>query len=88
MEWETGLNYSMSHRWTIDYPEDYDFIRSVYDELWTSSKPVFLLGDILDLLDRKPELARINQRHAGVNWYRHHMAQLKTVSPSEIRNLS
>lgn len=35
--WETGLNYSMSHRWTIDYVKDYNLIRSVYDELWRPS---------------------------------------------------
>ncbi len=32
--WETGLDYSMSHRFTIDYPEDFEFIKTVYEELY------------------------------------------------------
>lgn len=83
--WETGLNYSMSHRWTIDYPEDYEFIKRVYDELWNERSPIFSLNDILTLLEKKPELAAINARYAGVNWYRHYAGELKTVSSAEYR---
>src|SRR5262249_36585416 len=50
IKWETGLDYSMSHRWTIDYVEDYAMISAVYDELWSQSKPVFSIDDILKLL--------------------------------------
>ena len=85
VEWETGLNYSMTHRWTIDYPEDYEFIKRVYDELWNERSPIFSLHDILKLLDEKPALAAINARYAGVNWYRHHAGELKTVSSAEYR---
>jgi len=85
VEWETGLNYSMSHRWTIDYPQDYDFIESVYRRLWSESKPVFSMHDVLDLLKREPELQSINSRYAGLNWYRHHIHELGTVSPKETR---
>lgn len=77
--WETGLDYSMSHRFTIDYEEDYLFIKSVYDELY-NEKEIFKLNDILDLLDRRPELKKINQKYAGVNWYRDHINELKTVT--------
>ena len=83
--WETGKNYSMTHRWTIDYPEDYAFISAVYDELYSPGGPPFALGDILALIERRPALAQINARYAGVNWYRHHAAELKTVSPAEYR---
>src|SRR5262252_3380757 len=38
--WETGLDYSSTHRWTIDYPEDYRFLAAVYDALWTESRPI------------------------------------------------
>lgn len=73
-------DYSMTHRWTIDYPEDFQFIRSVYNELYAEGRPIFSLEDILDLLDRKPELAEINAKYAGVNWYRKHLGSLKTIS--------
>ena len=86
--WETGLNYSMTHRWTIDYPDDYAFISKVYDELWSPSGPPFTLGDILRLLESRPEIARINAAYAGVNWYRNHAHELTTVSPTEYRRIA
>lgn len=85
--WETGLDYSMSHRWTIDYQADYDFIRAVYDALYTPDRPFFTLADILALLDRQPEIHAINASLAGVNWYRHHRDELKTVQSWQTRDL-
>lgn len=79
VEWEKGLDYSTSHRFTIDYDEDYLFIKKVYDELYPK-KRIFTLDDILDLLERKPELNKINSKHAGVNWYRNHLDELKTIN--------
>jgi spore coat polysaccharide biosynthesis protein SpsF len=84
--WESGRDYSMSHRWTIDYPEDYEFIRRVYEALYPVDS-AFGLDDILELLDRQPELAQINARYAGVNWYRHHLHELKTVAQHQTRNI-
>ncbi len=83
--WETGLNYSMSHRFTIDYPEDYEFIKRVYDELYTETNPNFSLNEILKLLEEKPEIYNINAKFAGVNWYRHYIGQLKTISEKETK---
>lgn len=73
--WETGLDFSMSHRWTIDYREDYDFIVAVYEALYPT-RPRFGLDDILTLLEQRPEIAAINAKYAGVNWYRHHLDDL------------
>jgi spore coat polysaccharide biosynthesis protein SpsF len=85
--WETGLDYSMSHRFTVDYPADYDFVAAVYDALWARECPVFSLGDILRLLETRPEIFAINRRYAGVNWYRHHLDELRTVSAGDTRTL-
>ncbi len=82
--WETGLNYSMSHRWTIDYEEDYLFIKKIYDELYSTEKH-FSMYDILSLLERKPEIASINNKYAGVNWYRNHLQELKTVTADQTK---
>ncbi len=84
--WETGLDYSMSHRFTLDYLEDYQFIKAVFYELGGSSTP-FTLSDILRLLEQKPEIAQLNARFAGVNWYRHHLHELRQVSAVETRTL-
>lgn len=78
--WETGLDYSMSHRFTIDYHEDYQFIKRVFEELYPV-KPNFSLEDILTLLTNKPDIMAINAQWAGVNWYRNHLAELKTIEP-------
>jgi spore coat polysaccharide biosynthesis protein SpsF len=83
--WETGLDYSMTHRWTIDYPEDYQFITAVYEQLSPDGSSLFTLNDILELLAARPDIHRINARYAGVNWYRHHLNDLTTVSATATR---
>jgi spore coat polysaccharide biosynthesis protein SpsF (cytidylyltransferase family) len=50
----------LSHfRWTLDYEEDLRFTREVYARL--QQKGVFLMNDILTLLQGEPELSKINQ---------------------------
>jgi spore coat polysaccharide biosynthesis protein SpsF len=83
-DWETGQDYSMSHRWTIDYPEDYLFICRVFEELYPSN-PFFGINDILHLLEMKEDISGLNSIHAGVNWYRHHLAELKTIKPEQTK---
>ncbi len=87
VEWESGLDLSMTHRWTIDYPEDYEFIRSVYDRLWSPEHSIFTMEDILELLAQYPELAAINAKYVGVNWYRHHLGSLQTIGPEQTKIL-
>src|SRR5262249_1417313 len=82
--WETGLDYSMAERWTIDYPEDYQLIKTVYDHLYSESS-IFSIADVLDLLDRQPAIRDLNRRYLGVNWYRHNLGQLQTVSERQTR---
>lgn len=84
VEWESGKNYSMTHRFTIDYIEDYHFIKRVYEELYPKN-PLFSLEEILNLLDEKPEIMEINSKYAGVNWYRNHIGELKTIDKSETK---
>ncbi|HVW63162.1 MAG TPA: glycosyltransferase family protein [Puia sp.] len=83
---ENGKDYSMSHRFTIDYEADYRFIHAVYEELYPSN-PLFSVGDILELLERRPDIYQINASLAGVNWYRHHLDELRTVSADQTRTL-
>lgn len=83
---DDGVNRSMTHRWTIDYPEDYTFLSRIFDALWSPAQPVFGIGTILDYLDRHPEVAKINSMYAGVNWYRHHLDELRTVDRTRTRN--
>lgn len=84
--WETGLDHSMTHRFTIDYKEDYEFIKRIYDELYQNNNR-FGLNDILELLKEKPEIKKINEMYAGVNWYRNHLNELKTISPEQTKKI-
>ncbi|MBK8954843.1 MAG: glycosyltransferase family protein [Saprospiraceae bacterium] len=82
--WESGSNFSMTHRFTLDYPEDYQFINAIYNKLYPV-QPHFTLCDILELLENEPQLKEINSKYAGVNWYRHHLKDLKTISEVETK---
>jgi spore coat polysaccharide biosynthesis protein SpsF len=83
--WETGRDLSMTHRFTIDYAEDYAFLEAVYAALYRPYDPVFSLDRVLSLLDRQPEIFALNQRWAGVNWYRNHLTELTTIDASRTR---
>ncbi len=50
-------------RWTVDEPEDYEFVKAIYERLYASN-PNFSMADILDLLKKEPQLSQIN---AGVD---------------------
>jgi spore coat polysaccharide biosynthesis protein SpsF len=49
-------------RWTVDTPEDFEFVRRVFDALYREN-PGFDVEEVLALLRRHPEWAEIN---AGV----------------------
>ncbi len=52
----------LSHlRWTVDEPEDYEFVRRVYEALYPRN-PAFDTKELLQLLEAEPALAGINSR--------------------------
>jgi spore coat polysaccharide biosynthesis protein SpsF len=87
VRWETGRDLSMSHRMTVDYAEDYAFAAAVYEALWRPSRPIFSLTEILELLERRPDIYALNRKYAGLNWYRNHLGELHTVRAEETRCL-
>ncbi|AEG18374.1 cytidylyltransferase domain-containing protein [Methanobacterium paludis] len=52
-------------RFTVDYEEDYELIRNIYNNV--HSKNVLNLYDIIDYLDENPEIAQINQNCAQMD---------------------
>lgn len=50
-------------RWTVDYPEDFEFVSRVFAALYPD-QPDFGLDQICALLERHPELALINAHRA------------------------
>jgi len=85
--WNTGNDYAMSHRFTIDYQADYEFIKAVFEELYPA-KPNFSCEDILELLGKRPDIYQINAEYSGVNWYRNHLDELKTITPDQTKTLT
>ncbi|MBI4059787.1 glycosyltransferase family protein [Candidatus Giovannonibacteria bacterium] len=63
-------------RWTLDWPEDLEFIRKVYDYFYPQTKRrggIFKTRDILELLQKRPELQKINEKymeHSAGYWER------------------
>ncbi|MFH0737372.1 MAG: glycosyltransferase family protein [Candidatus Micrarchaeota archaeon] len=52
-------------RWTVDYPEDFMFVEAVFRELYPKKGAGFSMEDVLELLDRKPEIGKINSDVVG-----------------------
>ena len=46
------------HRWTVDWPEDLEFVREVYSALHMEN-PQFGMSDILALQTKRPEILKI-----------------------------
>jgi spore coat polysaccharide biosynthesis protein SpsF len=54
-------NADLSHlRWTVDENEDLDFAREVFKRLYNGAN-IFLMEDILRVLEKEPRLAGINR---------------------------
>jgi len=70
-------NMFLTHRWTLDYEEDLIFIQRIFEAL--GHNPHFFMEDILNLLEEQPELVKINEVHAGINWYRNCQGELQTI---------
>lgn len=77
-------NMFMTHRWTLDYKEDFLFIKKIFEEL--KFNPNFSMEDVLSLLKRNPKIAEINKAYLGVSWYRKNQGDLKTVERHMYKN--
>ncbi|HVZ64214.1 MAG TPA: glycosyltransferase family protein [Opitutaceae bacterium] len=64
-------------RWTIDYPEDLVFARAVYENLHVGNR-IFLMDEILALLERQPQIGQIN---AGIRRNEGYLLSIQRESP-------
>lgn len=59
----------LSHlRWTVDYEEDLIFMKEVFSRLYPK-KNIFLMKDILALLEKEPWIAEINRKYSRNSAY-------------------
>ncbi len=48
-------------RWTVDEESDLEFVREVYHSLDDNTGSMFYMSEILDLINKHPEILKINQ---------------------------
>lgn len=75
--WETNQDLSRSHRWTLDYLEDYELIVRIWDALGPGD-PLFPVEAIVAYLQRHPEVQALNAQYRGDSWYSRHRAELRS----------
>ena len=70
VRWETGLDYSHSLRFVVDWPEDYAVIRELIETLEPIHGPLFDVETILQLVRERPELSEQNAMHRGYSHWK------------------
>ena len=73
-------NMFQTHRWTLDYKEDLEFVKAIYNEF--NEDEAFFFRDILEIIQKKPEISQLNANYNGINWYRNVPNKLKTIDKS------
>ncbi len=54
-----GKNLFMTQRWTLDYPEDFEFTKQIYENLYQNGN-IFSMDEILQFLANRPDISKIN----------------------------
>lgn len=78
VEWETGLEYFDKYRLTLDYPEDFEQIKIIYENLYVKN-PNFGLNEIIQFLDKNPDVYNLNKKYLGKYWYDNHIDEIKNI---------
>ncbi|MFB0500160.1 MAG: cytidylyltransferase domain-containing protein [Candidatus Hadarchaeaceae archaeon] len=79
-----GHERDLSHmRWCVDTERDLRFVREVYKQLYKKGE-IFLMKDVLELLEKHPELMEINK---GVTRNEGYFKSLKEEKPLNDRGL-
>jgi len=63
-----GRNLFMRERWTVDFEEDFEFVKKIYENLYKGGR-IFLMEEILKFLEKRRDIWNIN----------HHLAIHNTV---------
>lgn len=52
-------NLFLKERWTVDYLEDFEFVKAIYENLYDDGR-IFLMKDILEFLKERKDIKKIN----------------------------
>lgn len=58
-----GRNLFMQERWTVDYEEDFEFVKAIYENLYDEGR-IFLMDEILEFLEKRRDIWNINHHLA------------------------
>lgn len=61
-----NVNLFTKERWTVDYPEDFEFVKAVYENLYDDGR-IFLMDEIIKFLTKREDIKKINQYLIGKN---------------------
>jgi len=84
---QVNLEYDrdLSHkRWTLDNPEDYEFIRLIYKNIYTKNHD-FGMMKILEFIDKNPDIEKINQNINRNEGYLKSLKEDKTLNLEHIK---
>lgn len=74
----------LSHkRWTLDNPEDYEFIKLIYKNLYNKTQ-LFGMDEILKFIDKNPEVEKINKSILRNEGYLKSLKEDKTLNSEDI----
>ena len=73
---KTKIDYSMKFRLQVDYEEDLEVAKRVFNTIYESN-PDFSFYDLAEFLDKNKDITAINQQRIGINWYNKHLDELK-----------
>ncbi|HEY4521719.1 MAG TPA: glycosyltransferase family protein [Candidatus Paceibacterota bacterium] len=63
-----GVKNVSNYHWSVDQDEDFKLVTAIFEELYPKNK-LFLMNDILELLEKKPELLALNPGFTGYEGY-------------------
>jgi spore coat polysaccharide biosynthesis protein SpsF len=55
-----GKNFFKNQRWTVDFPEDFEFVKKIYENLYKKDR-IFFTNEILSFLEKRPDISKINE---------------------------
>ncbi len=85
--WEAGRDVSRTHRVVVDYKEDYDVVRTVFEALNRPSGAPFTVTEIVAFLDAHPEVRLHNAAHLGTHWQTRQVVEWRRADRGSAKRL-
>jgi spore coat polysaccharide biosynthesis protein SpsF len=76
----SGRDLSLTHRLTLDYPEDLALLSAVFEALHVPGARPFSVDEIVAFLDGHPEILALNAARVGTSWMKGHEHELRTLA--------